>query len=517
MTRPRKHWLGATLLLLALCQLHCGSAGPRELRIATRGTIDNPDPYSENSVVTFSVYSNIYEPLVALDRFLKLTPVLAKEWRNPDDLTWVFTLRPGVRFHDGSALTAEDARASLERARDPATAAASDALWMIDRVEAVNPLELKITTRMPYSSLLSNLTEILILPSKSLAGKRAVPEFAPGTGPYFVRRWKPGSFVLLERNASYWGGLPEIQLARFVAVPGLQDRVNGLKNGAYDILPQLEPAVSHDPSIAGNKKIRITSQQGVGVIYLGMDLERKKSPYVQAVANPFLDLRVRKALLCGINTKHIVKDILEGFADEASQMVAPLIYGYNPGLVRPAYDPDRARALLAEAGYPNGFAVRFDFSKDRYRNDEEIGRSISSDLEKIGIHVRQNALTRQQLFDLLDRNDTSLYMVGWFLTNGDASNLFDFLIHSRNKSFGYGGQNVGGYSNPEMDRLIETTAAMADPAFRAEALRKMMKQAMDDLPYIPLHTEHNFCASSAALEWQPRADEYLFVKDIRWK
>ena len=482
-----------------------------------RGTINSPDPYLENSVVAFSVDANIYEPLVTLDRNLKITPVLAQEWRNPDDVTWVLSLRPGVRFHDGTAFTAEDARASLEWARDESKSALSDALSIIDRIEAPGRLELKITTRAPHSSLLNNLTEILILPARYLAGRHSASNFAPGTGPYVVRSWKPGAYVSLERNPQYWGGSPEIEFVRFSSVPQLQDRINGLKTGEFDILPQLEPAVVHDPAVAKSEKIRVTSQPGVGVIYLGMDLQRKKSPHVEAAANPFMDVRVRKALEYAINERHIVRDILDGFASEAPEMVAPTIFGFNPKIERPDFNPDEARVLLTEAGYANGFSVRFDFTRDRYRNDQEIGVSIASDLEKIGIHVQKNPLSRNQLFDLLETQDTSFYMVGWFLTNGDATNLFDYLIHSRDQAHGYGSENVGGYSNSEMDHLIETAAAITDPIERADALRRMMKTTMDDLPYIPLHTEFSVCAASTALDWQPRADEYIFVKEIHWK
>src|SRR5262249_42888371 len=143
---------------------------------------------------------------------------------------------------------------------------------------------------------------------------------------------------------------PDFDHVKFETVTSLDDRMKGLKSGKYDILPQLEPAAVLDAAIAKDSAVTISNLQGVGVIYLGMDLSRQKSPYVQADKNPFMDIRVRKAMLYGINTRHIVKDILDGFADEATQMVAPTMFGFNPEIKRPQYDPARAKELLAEAG-----------------------------------------------------------------------------------------------------------------------------------------------------------------------
>jgi peptide/nickel transport system substrate-binding protein len=249
-----------------------------------------------------------------------------------------------------------------------------------------------------------------------------------------------------------------------------------------------------------------------------MDLRNEQTPYVSGVAtNPFRDLRVRQAICKAINVSHITKDILKGYAIEATEMVAPAIFGFNEQIKRSPYDPVSARVLMTSAGYEHGFTVRFDFSNNRYRCDEEIGKSIANDLEKIGIHAKVNSMPKEKLFPTLNARDTSFYMVGWYLSTPDASSALDYVIHSEDKIHGYGSENVGGYQNPVLDKLIENSDTMIRQDERGDTLKKAMSIAMQDLPYIPLHVESTLAASGRSVVWTPRPDDFIYAKDIHFK
>jgi len=236
---------------------------------------------------------------------------------------------------------------------------------------------------------------------------------------------------------------------------------------------------------------------------------------VEPPGNPFLDLRVRKAIYHAINIRHLVNDLLVGHAIEATQPAAPKVFGYNGVIRRLDYDPAAARQLLREAGYPNGFTVRLDVSNNRYRSDVEIGKAIAADLGSIGIRVRLNSMSIEELIALREKMDSSFCMTGWALPSTDVSGAIDYLLHTRQPGKGFGMQNNGGYSNPEVDRLAEESSMTMDPVTRAALLEKALQIAMQDVAVVPLYVENNLSAYSARVLWEPRADEYIYVKSIR--
>lgn len=486
------------------------------LKIAYRGVIGTLDPITENTAISNSIYSNIFEPLVERDSDLKIVPALAVDWVNPDDRTWIFHLRPGVHFHDGTLLRADDVKFSLERVRqDPASMLASS-ISMIDKVDVVDERTIKIVTRKPFSILLTKLVDVWILNKAYFSKTHTGEDIPPGTGPYRVQSWQAGKQVRLIANPSYWEGQPPINEVWFDAVPDFETRIKGLLNHEIDILPALEPsALAYEANFRKNN-IRILSSPGLTVLMLGMDQHNAKAQFSDAPQNPFKDIRVRKAVYEAINIDHIVKDILKGYALKATQLAAPKVFGFNENIQRLPYDPEDAKKLLQEAGYPKGFTVRLDTTNDRYRNDAEIGRSIAEDLLKVGIHVTLNQQPFEILFRDPERGRASFYLIGWVLPSTDASGALDFLVHSVDTTQGFGSENKGGYSNADLDRLIEQCDATINPDKRGQMLEQIMEKAMADFPYIPLHVESNISASSSRVQWTPRPDEYLYVKSMHF-
>lgn len=519
----RRMWRKLYILLALIAALSgCRPAAdktesPSVLRVAYKATVASLDPIMENTVISNSIYCNIFEPLVVRDANLHITPALATEWSNPDDRTWIFKLRPGLRFHNGAPLRAEDVKFSIERARNNPSSQISSSLTPLERVDILDPGTIRITTRGPYSILLSRLVDIWILPEAHFAHPAGAGDIPPGTGPYYINEWKPSSYVHLKANEKYWGGTPPISEVRFEAIPDLRRRVDALFAGSLHILPLLEPSALKEPYFKRSESVKVLTSSSLATILLGMDLWRDKTPYASTPSNPFRDLRVRQAIYQAINIDHIVRDILHNYATAATQVVAPKVFGFNESLKRPGYDPEQARRLLKEAGYPNGFDVRFDITNDRYRNDAEVGAAIAQDLAAVGIRASLHPVPMKEFLPIFTSRDTSLYMMGFTLPSTDASGAFDFLIHTRDLNHGYGRDNCGGYSNPEVDRLIERSSETMAPENRAKLLMEAMARTMQDLPMIPLHVESSVSMCSSHVEWDNRPDEYLYCNTIRFK
>ncbi|MBI2840286.1 MAG: hypothetical protein HYX75_18370 [Acidobacteria bacterium] len=506
----------STPLTCCRSQDHRETTSPPSLVIAYKSTVASMDPITENTVISNSIYCNVFEPLVFRDERMRIRPLLAVTWLNPDDRTWVFKLRAGVRFHDGSPLRAEDVRYSLERARNDSSSTLAGSLTTLESVDVIDEGTVRIVTKKPYSMLLGRLVDIWILPAPRSVNEPST-DAPPGTGPYRLKSWKQNDSVLLEANPTYWGARPSVQRARFVAIPDARTRLEGLKQGKISILPSLEPVAFGDADLLDRRRFRLQSSPGLLVIYLGMKLRRENQVGSETVVNPFFDRRVREAVQRAIDVDHIVDNILQRNAIPATQIVAPGLFGYCDEVRRPPYDPEGAKKLLREAGYGRGFAVRLDLTDNRYRNDLEIGKAIANDLGKVGIRVSLNPMPIGALNESLRAHTSSFFMRGWSLPSADASGAFDFCVHTADPRGGYGSENSGGYSNPEVDRLIERSAETMQPKQRLQLLEHTMKLVMHDLPYVPLHVENNVAASLAEVEWRNRPDEFIYVQSIRFR
>jgi len=249
-----------------------------------------------------------------------------------------------------------------------------------------------------------------------------------------------------------------------------------------------------------------------------MDQFRKNSPYVKSPTgeNPFLDVRVRRALYYGINEDAIIKFIMKGFAAPAAQFHPDVVVGYDPAIKRVKYNPAKAKELLAEAGYPNGFSVVLDAPNNRYINDAQIAQAVASSLAKIGIKVKVNATPKSSFFPKTARQDTSFFLIGWASSDGDGSSMLDGVVHSKDDVKGYGRYNNGKYSNAKVDKLIEESDGNMNPASRLKEMREAQQIALvKDQNIIPLHYQVDIYASSKKIKFTPRTDSRIWVYDIK--
>jgi peptide/nickel transport system substrate-binding protein len=480
------------------------------------------DPHAQNESPSFCVLRNVYDPLMDLDAGMRLVPCLAVTWKNDAPTTWTFTLRKGVKFHEGQPLTAADVAWSIERAlHDPRSRVASE-IQSVASTDAINTFTLRITTRRPDAILPTRLAQILIMCRASneagiaREGDAYPATHANGTGAYRLAEWRKDETCALEANPAYWGGAPQVTRLEFIPTSNEATRMAMLERGAIDVMVGVPPrgvaVAERDADYA------VVEQPSLRLIYLGLDSGRDRSPGIVEPKdrNPLKDTRVRRALALGIDNRLIVKAIMDGHAVAADQLMPPGVTGYDPALRLDRPDYAKAKALLAEAGYPNGFAIRLDGPNDRYVNDARILSAVAQELARIGVRVSVNAQPKARFFSEERAGRCSFFLSGWSNTNGDGAPTFENLLHSPDPAENLGGANAStNYSNKRIDEIVGQAAGQFDGAKRAALLREANRLAMTDLPHIPLHYQMDIYAVRKNIDWFPRRDTQIRGVDLR--
>ncbi len=480
------------------------------------------DPYFIIESPTFCIQRNIFDPLTDIDANLKLQPCLAENWEHDAQGAWTFRLRRGVTFQNGNPFDASDVVYSIRRALDWPSSRVKSEIRTIETVEAVGDLTVRVTTAQPDPILPLRLTSILMLdretcePAVAREGDDWLYAHANGTGPYQVQEWRKDQHCILKANERYWGGAPAVKRIKFIATAENAARLMLLQRGEIDILVNVPPR--NLKTVEALSACRVERRPGLRLIYLGLDCGRDRSPAVpSSPPNPLHDKRVRRAIALGIDNRLIVEKIMGGNATPADQLEPEGVTGRIPGFTFERPNIERAKALLAEAGYPDGFTVRLDGPNDRYINDDQIETAVANQLARIGIKVEVNALPKAQYSGLENKGNCSFFLSGWSNTNGDGAPTFERLLHTPNEAGTVGGGNHStNYSNPDVDRLADAAAAEFDPKARARDLEQAARIAMDDLPHIPLHFQMDLYAISDRIDWKPRRETQVRGIDVKW-
>jgi peptide/nickel transport system substrate-binding protein len=467
----------------------------RALRIAVHSDPLSLDPYRHNEALTFSLLRNVFEPLTSFDARMQVGPSLATSWENPDDSTWVFHLRPGVRFHDGQPFGAQDVVWSLNRARLPEASSFASYLVAVANVHAIDDLTLTITTTGPYPILLNKLAFVAIVPRGS-----PVPIVHPvGTGPYRFVSFAPGKGLALEAFDGYWGAPPEERQVEFIPVTDRSERVRLLEERAIDVAQ--DPGPGNAPRLTAANGLRLVRGEGLLVIYL---LLRHDRP-------PLDDLRVRQAIDLAIDRQGLVDELWQGYATPAGQLVSRNAFGYSDALAAPARDLARARALLTAAGHPDGLDLEIEFRADR----ETIAAALIHQLAEAGIRVRGTGSAWSELFPRLrDGGLHQAYLGGVLAASADASDVFDGMVHSRDPLRGYGDNNHAGYRNPMLDQLIEESGSTLDMLGRRHLLEECSALLAKDDVYLPLFAPYTLYGAREEILWQPRLDGWILASQV---
>ena len=518
--------LGVLLATAAALPLMAGSANAAVFKWANNGDIRAMDPYTLNETVQNSLLSNIYEPLVRRNKKLEVEPALAVKWEQTSPVLWTFHLRPGVKWEDGSPLTAGDVVFSFKRITAKSSQLA-DVVGSIKDVRRIDDMTVEIETKGPDPILLSELTSMVIMNEAWCVKNNAVEPAivgtnenfalrnAMGTGGFHLTLREPDRRTVMEKTPGWWDK-PEHNLERFefTVIGSDPTRVAALLSGEMDMIYSV-PTQDMD-RIAHTEGLKLIQGPELRTIYLGMDQARNELLFSDVKGkNPLKDKRVREAFALAIDENAIAKVVMRGQAKPTWELVGQGINGFDPALnTRPKTDPVKAKALLAEAGYPNGFTITLDCPNDRYVNDEAICTAISSMMAKAGVKVNVYARTKVKFFaDTGYPNyNTSFYLLGWTPATYDAHNALKQLMETRGPG-GNGIGNDGGYSNKHVDELIEKIGVELDSKKRLAMISEATKTIQGDYGTLPLHQQTIVWAAKKNIELTQPADNSF---PMRW-
>jgi peptide/nickel transport system substrate-binding protein len=512
--------LGLTLLLASASWAHPAAAA--NFKWANDGDVGAMDPDTRQETVQLSFLSNIYEPLIRHDRDLKLEPGLAVSWEQTSPTVWRFHLRPGVKWQDGSPFTADDVVFSLQRILSQNSVMRA-VMSAVKEARKIDDLTIDFVTDQPHPTLPQEIPNFLIM-SKAWceAHNSAEPVIiggtadnyavhnAMGTGPFRLVSREPDHRTIVEKNPGWWDK-PEGNLDRveFDVIAQASTRVAALLSGEEDMIysvpPQDMDRIAHAPGL------KLLEHPELRTIFLALDTWRDQLLTSDVKGkNPFKDVRVREAFALAIDEDAIAKRVMRGLAHPTWEMWGPGVNGYNAALdTRPTPDLAKAKQLMAEAGYPEGFSLRFDCPNDRYVMDAQICTAISAMLARINVKVDLDAETKTKFFAKIEQPkfDTDFYLLGWTPATYDAYNALYTLLGSRNGERGE--VNYGGYSNPHLDKLIDQIGVESNADKRNAMITQTIQILQKDVPVIPLHQQVIVWAAKDNVSLAQLADNYF--------
>ncbi|TCH98752.1 ABC transporter substrate-binding protein [Roseococcus sp. SYP-B2431] len=513
------------LAVSGLLGLAATQAPAQTLTMAVGAPVTSLDPHYHQLSPNNAAASMIFSRLVETDDRARSVPGLAESWRAVEPTVWEFKLRAGVRFHNGREFTAEDVAYTLARVPNVPNSPASFTVFVrpIVRVEVVDPLTIRLHTRTPYPLLPMDMTNIYILDRETHEGGSTERfnsgELAVGTGPFRVVRHANGDRIELERNDQYFGDRPAFQRVNYRMITNDAARTAALMAGDVDVIDQVPTA---DLSrMRNDSRLALYETTGLRLIFLWTDHSREDAtPFVTdndgrpMARNPLKDIRVRRALSMAIDRPNMVGRVMEGAATATGQFLAEGVTSHIPGYPVPRFDPDGARRLLAEAGFPQGFRITLHGPNDRYPNDARIIQAVGQMWTRIGVRTTVEALTWPTYIGRAGRAEFSSFLMGWGM-NPDGSHPLRNLIACPNRDTGLGASNRGRYCNAELDRGLEESSQMLDEEARQTRLIELERMALDDVALIPLHIQTNIWAARRGFAVTPRADELTRAQDVR--
>ncbi|NOG69193.1 ABC transporter substrate-binding protein [Roseicella sp. DB1501] len=516
----------AIALLLGAAAPAAAQQEGRVLNIGIGGAVTSVDPHFYNASPNNSLSMHIFDRLVERDARAQPYPGLAESWRVLSDTVWEFRLRPGVKWHDGRDFTAEDVAFTIQRTPNVPGSPGGFGGFVraIERVEVVDPLTLRFHTARPHPLLPTELASVAII-AKHAAEGASTEDFnsgkaAIGTGPYRMLAYRPGDRTELARNEAYFRGPEPWERVNYRFIGNDGARSAALLAGDVDLIDQVP---STDLArLKRESRITVSEIQGLRMIYLVMDRSRQGDvPFVSdndgkpLPGNPFNDLRIRRALSMAINREALAQRIMEGTAQPTGQWLPEGTFGYNPEVRPPAYDPDGARKLLAEAGFPQGFRMTLHSPNDRYPNDAKTAQAVAQMFSRIGLRTEVEAVPWASFSLRSNRQDYAIRLAGWGSVTGEASYALVNILGTFDREKRTGASNSGRYANPELDALTARAASTIDDKTREGLLRQAVKMATDDVAIIPLFQLVNSWALRKGLAYDARMDERTLAMSTR--
>jgi peptide/nickel transport system substrate-binding protein len=494
-----------TAAAAAVLSVGAGTGAKAEtFRWAFQGDAQSLDPHILNETFTIGFHSNIYEGLIRRDEDLNIQPALATSWEMVEPTRWRFHLREGVTFHNGNEFNADDVIFSFQRILKEGSDMGSK-LAPGTEVVKVDDYTVDFITENPNPILHYEWADVFIMdkewaekndatqPSDVAKGEENYAAFnANGTGPFKVQSRETDVKTVLVPNEDWWDE-PKHNLTEVVFTPISSDatRVAALLSGELDMMYPVP--VQDLRRVDSNAGTSTMTGPELRTIFLGMDQMRDELLYSNVEGkNPFQDKRVREAFYRAIDINAIKQKIMRGQSDPSALMISPFLFERADEFERLAYDPDKAKELLAEAGYPDGFQLQMDCPNNRYVNDEAICQAVVAMLAKVGVQVDLNAQPKAQYFAKALAYDVSFYMLGWTPSSLDSYNVLTNLIMclDRDKTPIQAKFNYGGYCNPKVDELANEILVETDQEARNDKIEEAFQTLHEDRGYIPLHQQY---------------------------
>ena len=496
------------------------------LTIGIGGGITSVDPHFFAASPNHTAAFHLFDRLVNRTAKAGIEPCLAESWRPVSETEWEFKLRPNVTWHDGKPFTADDVVFTYTRARNVPNSPGGFGSYLasIKTAEAVDPLTLRLTTFAPAPVLPRQLSSVHIV-SRHVGENATTADYnsgkaAIGTGPYKFVRYVPGDRFEVTRNDAWWGPKQEWRqvVIRHIAAPPA--RTAALLSGEVAVIDN--PPASDLPRLRAAPNLELVQTQGLRVIYLGPDFSHAENPPEVTdnegkpfAKSPLLDKRVRQALSIAINRQALAERVMQGMASPTTQWMAPGMFGYAPDVKVPAADPDRAKALLAEAGFPQGFRITIRTPNDRYPNDAATAQAVAQMWTRAGVQTKVEAMPWSAYVPRAAGQEYSMCLWGWGSGTGEGSNVLSGVLATFDKARGRGASNDGRYSNPDLDALTDRVLSTIDDAEREKLIQQGVAMVADDLPIIPLVMLTNAWVVQKGLRYEARADELTLAMGVQ--
>ncbi len=520
----RRHFL--RLLFATLLAAAPGFArAETSLNVGTGGAFTSLDPHYHNLNPNNVIGDTLFTSLVLLDGSYKPVPGLAESWKIVDDHTWDFKLRPGVKFSDGTPFTADDVVFTFGRIPTVLNSPSSFnfAVKPVERLEVLDPLTIRMHTKQPEPLLPYFLYGARIVSRKYGQGATTADynsgKAAIGTGPYKVESVLLGDRVVFVRNENYWGPRPPWDRVVYRLIANDAARTAALQAGDVDIIDQV--STRDVATLQKNPQLDIRSPAGQRLIYIYLDTGREQTPNAFDEAgnklpkNPLQDLRVRHALSLAINRDGIKTQIMDGFAVPTGQLLPAGAAGYTPDLKADPYDPAAARKLLADAGFPNGFALTLNGPNDRYVNDRAIVEAVAQMWTRVGVKTAVSTTPASMFFAGIPRDEYTVSLNGWASDTGEGSSSLLNICASVDPEKGRGAIPRPSHpAFPDVDKVIEQSVATFDPEEREKLYIEATKMCMAQQAILPVHHQVNIFAMRKGYTLAPRMQEGIRIWEV---
>ena len=471
------------------------------------GLAAEPRSLLPNTIVDWTTNNqieHIYDRLVDRDpKNYKPAPMLATGWKIINDTTWEFTLRQGVKFHNGEPFNAASVKATMDYIKDPANKTHYLPRWaLVKEVQVVNDSTVRFITEKPWPGLIDRMaaTDFLPMPPKALReqGVQALAAKPIGTGPFKFGQWVRDERLVLEKNPDYWQGVPDLNKVTFRYVPEFSARLAALLAGEIDIVKDVPPHTVEMVDRSGRAKVRATVSSRINYLAL-----------VNLKPGPMQDLRLRKAIHHAVNVDELIQQVLRGRATKMCGPLSSLNVDYSPKLECIKHDPARAQALFKEAGVdPTKLTLTLDSPTGRYPLDKDVSLAIAAQLQRVGIkvNVRVNEWGTH-LDKIKNRTTGDMFFLGWGPAL-EAQGTIEQLFQTAPTYSSYGG-------NKPLEAKIAQAVITVDPKRRLAAWAEIQQIVHDEVPWVFLWQQHDLYGVAAWIEWKPRADEKVWMFEAK--